>query len=41
MSDTFSTADKLRCAEREVRQRRRVYPRLIMIGPMTEAEARR
>ncbi|MBY0296416.1 MAG: hypothetical protein K2X71_10305 [Methylobacterium sp.] len=41
MADTFTAADKLRCAERELRQRRRVYPRLVESGRMTPAEADR
>lgn len=41
MAEKFTAADKLRCAERELRQRRRVYPRLIQSGRMTEAEAAR
>lgn len=38
-SRTFTTEDKLACAEREIRQRRRVYPRLVLTGRMTDAEA--
>ena len=38
-SRRFTTEDKLACAEREIRQRRRVYPRLVLTGRMTEAEA--
>lgn len=41
MADTFTAADKLRCAERGLRQRRRVYPRLVESGRMTQAEADR
>jgi len=36
-----SAVDKLRCAEREVRMRLRVYPERIARGVMGEEEARR
>jgi len=36
-----SAVDKLKCAEREVRWRLRVYPERIARGTMGEAEARR
>ena len=36
---SFTDAELAACAEREVRQRRRVYPRLIRKGSMTTAEA--
>jgi hypothetical protein len=32
---SISTADKLHCAERELRYRYRVYPRLVEAGKMT------
>lgn len=41
MAETFTAADKLRCTERELRQRRRVYPRLVEIGRMRQAEVDR
>ena len=37
----FTLDDLARCAAREVRQRRRVYPRLVGRGTMTTAEADR
>ena len=37
----FTNADKLRCAERELVQRRRVYSRLIADGRMTKRQADR
>lgn len=37
----FTTADLAACAEREVKQRRRVYPRLIMSGRMSSEQAAR
>ncbi|GLS44413.1 hypothetical protein [Methylobacterium brachythecii] len=37
----FSAVDKVKCAERELRQRKRVYPRLIEGGRMTRTEAER
>lgn len=36
---TFTAADLADCAEREVRQRQRVYPRLIESSRMTQAMA--
>ncbi len=39
MAEPFTAADKLRCADRELRQRHRVYPRLVENGRMTQAEA--
>lgn len=33
--------DKRRCAKREVAQRKRVYPRLVSKGSMSQAEADR
>lgn len=41
MTMTFTAADKLRCAEREVRQRRRVYPRLVAGDRMDQLDADR
>ncbi|GJE44177.1 hypothetical protein [Methylobacterium soli] len=41
MTTTFTAADKLRCAEREVRQRRRVYAGLVARGAMKPAGAER
>lgn len=38
---TFTAADKAKCAEREVAQRRRVYPRLVESRRMKQAEADR
>ena len=37
---TYSAADKLACAERELKMRERVYPRWVANGKMTEAKAR-
>jgi hypothetical protein len=37
----FTAADLADCAEREVRQRQRVYPRLILSGRMTLAQSDR
>lgn len=36
---TFSADDKLACVERELRQRRRVYARLVAQERMSEAKA--
>ena len=36
---TITDQDKLACAEREVKMRRRVYPRWIAAGKMTQAKA--
>jgi hypothetical protein len=33
---TFTAADKLRAALREIEQRKRVYPRLVLAGSMTQ-----
>ncbi|MER2263549.1 hypothetical protein [Methylobacterium oxalidis] len=41
MTQTFTAADKLRCAEREVRQRRRVYAGLVASNRMKQADADR
>ncbi|MGY2051917.1 hypothetical protein [Methylobacterium sp. JK268] len=41
MAEPYTAADKLACAEREVRQRRRVYPRLVADGRMRQDEAER
>jgi hypothetical protein len=35
----FSWEELQHCAQREVRQRKRVYPRLVHTGKMTQAEA--
>jgi hypothetical protein len=40
-SMTPNTADKLKCAERELKFRRRVYPRFVQNGQMTQADADR
>ncbi|KTS07923.1 hypothetical protein SB2_02870 [Methylobacterium radiotolerans] len=37
----FTAADLADCAEREVRQRQRFYPRLIASGRMAQAKAER
>ncbi|TGT72958.1 hypothetical protein EN802_13865 [bacterium M00.F.Ca.ET.159.01.1.1] len=37
----FTAKDKAECAEREVKQRQRVYPRLIAEGRMTQQLADR
>ena len=39
--DGFTAADLADCAEREVRQRQRFYPRLIASGRMAQATAER
>lgn len=38
---TFTDAEKLEAAEREVRQRKRVYPRWVSEGRLTQAFADR
>lgn len=38
---TFTAKDKAECAEREVRQRQRVYPNLVAAGRMTQQLADR
>ena len=38
---TFTAKDKAECAEREVKQRQRVYPRLVESGRMTQQLADR
>lgn len=38
---TITNADKLACAVREVKQRERVYPRLVTKGSMTLQQASR
>jgi hypothetical protein len=38
---TITAADKLACAEREIKQRERVYERLIQRGDMSVEKARR
>lgn len=37
----FTNTDKYECAQREVRQRARVYPRLISTGRMSQEKADR
>lgn len=37
---TISATDKLKCAERELALRRRVYPRWVNDGKLTHREAR-
>jgi hypothetical protein len=37
----FSFEEFQKCAKRELAQRRRVYPRLVMTGKMTQADADR
>lgn len=39
--EPITNADKARCAEREVKMRRAVYPRFVHNGRMTQAEANR
>ncbi|MCF6120837.1 hypothetical protein L2449_28850 [Mesorhizobium muleiense] len=41
MADVFTARDKADCAEREVKQRQRVYPRLVSEGRMTQQLADR
>lgn len=42
MNDNMiTTEDMLACARREVRQRQRVYPRLVEMGNMAQSEADR
>lgn len=41
VSETFTPEELARCAEREVRQRSRVYPRLVMSGKMRSEQAQR
>ncbi|WP_338821663.1 hypothetical protein [Bradyrhizobium septentrionale] len=38
---TITAADKMQCAERELKYRRRVYGRLVERGKMTTAQAER
>ncbi|SIO49647.1 hypothetical protein SAMN05443247_06507 [Bradyrhizobium erythrophlei] len=38
---TITAADKLECAERELRYRRRVYGRLVERGKMTKGQSER
>lgn len=39
MTDIITTADKLACAERELKMRKRVYPRWIEDGRMSAGKA--
>jgi hypothetical protein len=39
MSEAFSARQKLDCAEREVKQRHRVYARLVAAGRMSQSRA--
>ncbi len=41
MAGEFTNAEKAKCARREVGQSRRVYPRLVEGGKMTQASADR
>ncbi|MER8387250.1 hypothetical protein [Mesorhizobium sp. M0968] len=41
MAEAFTARDKAECADREVKQRRRVYPRLVSEGRMTQQLADR
>lgn len=41
MEPRFTNAELAVCAERELRQRRAVYPRLVRDGKMTRADADR
>ncbi|MEG9524285.1 MAG: hypothetical protein MIL41_00630 [Hyphomicrobiales bacterium] len=41
MAETFTAADLADCAEREVRQRQRAYPRWVENGRMTQQLADR
>ena len=41
MTGKFTAADLAQCAEREVRQRQRVYGRLVSVGKMTPRRPRR
>lgn len=38
---SFTSAEKLACAERELAQRKRVYPRLISVNRMSPVKAAR
>jgi hypothetical protein len=39
MTDNYSDEDKFRCADREVKMRKRVYGRWVATGRMTREEA--
>lgn len=39
MTDIITAADKLACAERELKMRKNVYPRWIAKGNMSEGKA--
>jgi hypothetical protein len=39
MTDVITNADKLKCAEREVKMRKQVYPNRIETGRMSEGKA--
>lgn len=39
MSDIITYADKLACAERELKMRRNVYPPFVELGRMSEGKA--
>jgi hypothetical protein len=41
MTETVARSEKRACIERELKQRRRVYPRLVSAGKMTQAFADR
>lgn len=41
MPDPITSADKRACIERELRMRRRVYPRWVSTGRLTQAQADR
>lgn len=41
MPDPITPADKRACIERELRMRRRVYPRWVQAGKLSQAEADR
>ena len=41
MPDPITPADKRACLERELRMRRRVYPRWVQAGKLSQAEADR
>lgn len=38
MTDIITTADKIKCAKRELAMREHVYPRLVAAGKMSEGQ---
>lgn len=41
MTDSYSISEQIKCVEREIDMRKRVYPRLIISGKMTQGQADR